>query len=37
METRYIPELKIKRKVCEECGNSVFEFSEIKEDPYICH
>ena len=35
METKYIPEMRMHRKVCENCGDSVIEFSEV-ERPYFC-
>ncbi len=35
METRYTPELEMKRKVCEGCGDSVIEFYEVPK-PYFC-
>ena len=36
METRYIPEMIMYRKVCNGCGDSVIEFSEIQR-PYFCY
>jgi len=35
METKYIPELRMQRKVCEGCGDSVIEFSEVPRH-YLC-
>lgn len=35
METRYIPEIVLKQRICKICGGSVFEFTEI-EEPYLC-
>lgn len=35
METRYVPELVMKRKVCKGCGDSTIEFSEVQR-PYFC-
>ncbi len=38
METKVQPELELKRKVCESCGESIFEFvTDAPELPkYIC-
>jgi len=36
METRYVPELEMKRKTCEYCGDSIIEFSEVSR-PYFCN
>ncbi len=36
METKYYPKIRMHRKVCKCCGNSVIEFSEI-ERPYFCN
>ena len=35
METRYVPELRMQRKICEGCGDSVIEFSEVSKK-YFC-
>jgi ribosomal protein S27AE len=38
METREIPEIVMKRKICESCGDSTFEFDldTYGVDKYIC-
>ncbi len=36
METRYEPEIRLQRKKCECCGDSVIEFSEVQR-PYFCY
>jgi ribosomal protein S27AE len=36
METRVIHEIYLKRKTCENCGDTKFEFGDIPEKKYIC-
>ncbi len=36
METRYIPEIELKRIICENCGDSAFVFTKIEIEPYLC-
>ncbi|HEY9205670.1 MAG TPA: hypothetical protein VIO58_07085 [Candidatus Methanoperedens sp.] len=38
METRYQPELVLKRKICESCGETIFEFAPESGglQKYIC-
>lgn len=38
METRVLPEIVLKRKVCEYCGEGIFEFGEETQtkQEFIC-
>ncbi len=36
METRVIPEIYLKRRTCENCGDIISEFGDIPEKNYIC-
>jgi hypothetical protein len=36
METKYVPEMQMKRRICNECGSSIFEFGEMGKRPYFC-